>query len=80
MKEEPMGGIAMGKILVGVITAAAWFILSHAANAERVCQQACDNGTCISKCVGSDSTVIVHDHDGPGSYVERPGADVEIGR
>jgi len=32
----------MGKILIGVATAALWFVLSHAANAERVCRQACD--------------------------------------
>ena len=32
----------MGKILIGVATAALWFALSHAANADQVCRQACD--------------------------------------
>ena len=41
----------MTKFLIGVATAALWFALSHAANAERVCRQVCDSGTCISRCV-----------------------------
>ena len=45
-----MGSIA-GKILIGVATAAVWFALSHAARAEQVCRQVCDNGTCIAKCM-----------------------------
>jgi hypothetical protein len=69
----------MGKILIGVITAAAWFILSHAANAERVCQQVCDGGTCVSKCVGTDSSAIVRDNEASG-YVQRPGMDIDTGR
>jgi hypothetical protein len=32
----------MGKVLIGVATAALWFVLAHAANAERVCRQVCD--------------------------------------
>ncbi|MBO0717817.1 MAG: hypothetical protein J2P55_10850 [Rhizobiales bacterium] len=51
----------MTKFLIGVATAALWFALSHAANAERmsrqVCDQVsdqvsyqvCDNGTCMSR-------------------------------
>jgi hypothetical protein len=78
----------MGKILIGVATAAVWFALSHAANAERVCRQVCDNGTCVSKCVDHpDSDVIIRDHDsyrdhddGPGVGVHVPGVGVEIGR
>ena len=37
----------MSKILIGVVTAAVWFVLSQAANAEQVCKQVCDNGTCV---------------------------------
>jgi hypothetical protein len=78
----------MGKILIGVATAALWFALSHAANAERVCRQVCDAGTCVSKCVDHpDSAVIVHEHehyrdydDGPAVGVHVPGVGVEIGR
>ena len=76
----------MGKILIGVATAALWFALSHVANAEQVCRQVCDGGTCVSKCVDHpDSTVIVYDHDGyrdrgPGVDVRVPGVGVDIGR
>jgi hypothetical protein len=77
----------MSKILIGVATAALWFALSHAANAERVCKQVCDNGTCVSKCVDNpDTGVIVHERDehyrdrDPGVDVHVPGAGVEIGR
>ena len=41
----------MTKFLIGVATAALWFALSHAANAERVCREVCDNGNCVSRCV-----------------------------
>jgi hypothetical protein len=81
----------MAKFLIGVATAALWFALSHAANAEQVCKQVCDNGTCVSKCVDHpDSGVIVRDHDddsyrdhpasGPGVDVQAPGIGVQIGR
>jgi hypothetical protein len=77
----------MSKILIGVATAALWFALSHAANAERVCKQVCDNGTCVSKCVDNpDSGAIVHERDDrfrdrdPGVDVHVPGVGVEIGR
>ena len=78
----------MGKFLIGVATAALWFALSHAANAERVCRQACDGGTCVSKCVDHpDSRVIIraHEHyrdydEGPGVGVHAPGVGFEIGR
>ena len=43
----------MTKFLIGVATAALWFALSHAANAERMSHQVsiqvCDNGTCMSR-------------------------------
>ena len=32
----------MGKFLIGVATAALWFALSHAANADQVYRQVCD--------------------------------------
>ncbi len=54
----------MGKFLIGVATAALWFALSHAANADQVCRQLCDQGTCVSKCVDHpDSNVIIRDRD-----------------
>jgi hypothetical protein len=76
----------MDKILIGVATAALWFALSYAANAESVCKQVCDGGTCVSKCVDHpDSAVIVRDHParpdpGPGVDIHAPGVGVEIGR
>jgi hypothetical protein len=78
----------MSKFLIGVGTAAVWFALSHAANAERVCKQVCDSGTCVSRCVDSpDTGVIVHEHDdyyrdhrdGPGIDFHAPGVDVDVG-
>jgi hypothetical protein len=33
----------MSKILIGMATAAAWFVLSHAASTEQVCRQMCGN-------------------------------------
>jgi hypothetical protein len=55
---------SMPRFLIGVATAAVWFVLSYAAHAERVCRQVCDNGICVSKCVGHpDSEVIIHQHD-----------------
>ena len=84
-----MGNVT-GKILIGAATAAVWFALSHAASAEQVCRQVCDNGTCVSKCVEHpDSQVIIRDHDdgyyrdhyrGPGVDVHVPGVGVDIGR
>jgi hypothetical protein len=34
----------MGKILIGVATAAVWFALSHAVSAEELCRQLCVPG------------------------------------
>ena len=80
----------MSKIFLGIITAALWFVLSQAANAERVCNQVCDGGTCVSKCVDHpDASVIVRDRDqyrddrrddrGPGVDVHVPGVNVDVG-
>jgi hypothetical protein len=65
----------MGKILVGMAAAALWFVLSQAANAERLCQEVCDNGTCVSRCVDNpDSKTIVREPDrGPGVELPAPG-------
>jgi hypothetical protein len=38
----------MTKFLIGVATAALWFVLSHAANAERLCGHMSDHGICAS--------------------------------
>jgi hypothetical protein len=77
----------MNKFLIGMATAALWFALSHAANAERVCRQVCDGGTCVSKCVDHpDSDVIIRDrehyrdHPDAGVDVHVPGVGVDIGR
>jgi hypothetical protein len=52
----------MTKFLIGVATAALWFALSHAANAERICREVCDHGTCVSRCVHRpDADVIIRD-------------------
>ena len=79
----------MSKFLIGAATAALWFALSHVANAESVCRQVCDNGSCVSQCVDHpDSGVVIRDHDehwrdhhgdGPGVDVHVPGVGVEIG-
>jgi hypothetical protein len=63
----------MSKILIGVVTAAVWFVLSQAASAEQVCKQVCDNGTCVDN---PDSTVIIHDHDRSRDRDDRPGVDL----
>jgi hypothetical protein len=75
----------MNKVLIGMATAALWFALSHAANAERVCRQVCDHGACVSKCVDHpEAGVIVHEHDRyrddrPGVDLHAPGVNVEVG-
>jgi hypothetical protein len=77
----------MGKILIGVATAAVWFALSHAASAEEICRQVCDDGTCVTKCVDrSDVDVTVRDRDdyrdrdrGPGVDVHVTGIGIQIG-
>ena len=76
----------MTKFLIGAATAALWFALSHAANAERICRQVCDNGTCVSRCVSRpDSDVIVRDrehwrHRDRGVDIDTPAGDVTIHR
>jgi hypothetical protein len=68
----------MGKILIGMAAAALWFVLSQAANAERLCQEICDNGICVSRCVDNpdspDSKTTVRERDrGPGVDLQAPG-------
>ena len=41
----------MTKILIGMATAALWFMLSHAANADRLSRGVCEHGSCVSRCV-----------------------------
>jgi hypothetical protein len=69
----------MSKILIGIVTAAAWFVLTYAANAERVCRQVCDGGTCVTKCVEHDSDVRDHGPPPPGVGVHVPGVDIDVG-
>lgn len=82
----------MSKILIGMAAAALWFVFSQAANAERVCREVCDSGTCVSRCMDrADEDVIIRDRDrdhdrrreyerGPGVEFRVPGVGVEIGR
>jgi hypothetical protein len=76
----------MTKFLIGVATAALWFALSHAANAEQICRQVCDNGTCVSRCVQRlDSEVIIRErepwrHHDRGFDLDTPAGDVVIHR
>ena len=78
--------LTMTKFLIGVATAALWFALSHAANAERICRQVCDNGTCVSRCVSRpDPDVIVRNrehwrHRDRGVDIDTPAGDVTIHR
>jgi hypothetical protein len=72
----------MGKILLGVVTAAAWFVLSQAAHAEHLCQQVCDGGTCVSQCIDNpdstgnpDTTVTIYDPHAPALNVGTPGTN-----
>ena len=68
----------MTKFLIGVATAALWFALSHAANAERICREVCDHGTCVSRCVHRpDADVIIRDR---GFDIDAPAGGVEIRR
>jgi hypothetical protein len=63
----------MGKILIGMAAAALWFVLSLAANAERLCQEVCDNGICVSRCVDNpDGSTIVRERDRPGVDLQAP--------
>jgi hypothetical protein len=76
----------MTKFLIGMATAALWFALSHAANAERICREVCDDGSCVSRCVSRpDSEVIVHERQQPryhhrGFDVDTPAGDLEFRR
>lgn len=76
----------MNKIFIALVAAMSCLVMAQNANAERVCRQVCDQGTCVSKCVDHpDSAVIIHDHDrfrdrGPGVDIHGPGVDVDVGR
>jgi len=68
----------MTKFLIGVATAALWFALSHAANAERICREVCDHGTCVSRCVHRpEADVIIRDR---GFDIDAPAGGVVIRR
>lgn len=76
----------MTKFLIGMATAALWFVLSHAANAERICREVCDHGSCVSRCVQRpDSDGFVRErehwrHHDRGFDLDAPAGDVEIRR
>jgi hypothetical protein len=80
----------MSKILLGMAAAALWFVFSQAANAERVCKEVCDSGTCVSRCMNdSDDSVIIHERDrdrertpdrGPDARLRAPGGDTDVAR
>jgi hypothetical protein len=71
----------MTKILVGMAAAALWFVLSQAANAERICKDVCDGGTCVSHCVNNPNgdEMIIRER-GPGVELRTPGVDIDVGR
>jgi hypothetical protein len=73
----------MSKILVGMAAAALWFVFSHAANAERICKDVCNEGVCVSRCVNNSDgdETIIREHDrGPGVELHAPGVDVDVDR
>jgi hypothetical protein len=72
----------MSKILVGMAAAALWFVFSQAANAERICKEVCDGGTCVSRCVNDDDhDTVIHERDrGPGEHLRGPGVDIDVDR
>jgi hypothetical protein len=84
----------MSKILIGMAAATLWLVFSQAANAERVCREVCDGGTCVSRCVNhSEEDTIVRERDrdrdydrrpyrerGPGVEFRVPGVGIEVGR
>jgi hypothetical protein len=44
--------LTVTKFLIGVATAALWFVLSHAANAERLSRDVCGSGSHIGSTAG----------------------------
>jgi hypothetical protein len=43
--------LSMTKILIGMATAALWFMLAHAANAAPICRAVCELGSSVACCV-----------------------------
>ena len=72
----------MGKILLGMAAAALWFVLSQAANAERICQEICDNGICISRCVDNPDSKTTDSRalSWTGRGIAGAGVDIDVGR
>jgi len=70
----------MSKILLGMAAAALWLLFAQAANAERVCREVCDGGTCVSKCVESSDHDVIRDRDRePRVHLHAPGVDIDTG-
>jgi hypothetical protein len=76
----------MSKVFLGIMTAAVWFVLSQVAHAERICNQVCDGGTCVSKSVDHpDTSVVGRDHDryrdehSPDLDVHAPRVNIDVG-
>jgi hypothetical protein len=73
----------MNKILIGMAATTLWLVFSQAANAERVCRETCDGGTCVTRCVNhSDEEVIIRDRDRDNDrrrdYERRPGVELRV--
>jgi hypothetical protein len=49
----------MTKFLIGMATAALWFVLSHAANAECICRQASHHASCVSSCDAPTGDAVI---------------------
>jgi hypothetical protein len=67
----------MRNLLIGIAATAGMLVLTQTANAERVCREVCDGGTCVQKCVEHEDRVIVDRDRGPPPP-DRPGIDVHV--
>ncbi len=73
--------------LIGAATFAVLLATSQFANAERVCKERCEAGSCVKKCVESEPDVVVREREHvrperehrPGIDLHVPGVNVDIG-
>ena len=66
--------------LIAAATFATLLATSQFANAERVCKERCEGGTCVQKCVESEPDVVVREreHVRPEEREHRPGIDLRL--
>ena len=73
--------------VIGATILAVLLAMSQAANAERVCKERCEAGSCVKKCVESEPDVVVRDREHmrpeherrPGLDLHLPGVNVDVG-